>query len=327
MAFDWQKLKTPFFVLAPMYDVTDSVFRRVIALCGKPDVMFTEFVSVDGLSHPASRDRMIDYYFSFSREERPLIAQIWGNDPEKFRAAATIIKDLGFDGIDINMGCPDKKVVKAGMGGAMIADPVRAVEVIAATKEASGGLPVSVKTRMGTTTDVTETWLEALVGARPAAITLHARLVKDMSRVPADWNAIARAVSIAKPASIPVIGNGDVKSREQGIELAAKTGCSGIMVGRGVLGNYWFFNEDKNIAEISPQEKLAVVAQHATMFDDLYVKKGIKRFHMMRKHLAAYATGFSGARELRSKLMCAEDSSQVRTLISKAVTDGESALY
>ena len=142
-----------------MYDVTDTAFRQIITRCGKPDVFFTEFVSVDGLVHPASRAKLIKRHLRFEEIERPIVAQLWGRDPEKFRIAAQVIHELGFDGIDINMGCPVRKEVKSGCCAALILEPQRAQEIIRATQESAGGLPVSVKTRIGFDKNVIDSWM------------------------------------------------------------------------------------------------------------------------------------------------------------------------
>lgn len=299
MNYFWNKLPSPFFVLAPMYEVTDTAYRRMFVACGRPDVFMTEFVNVDGLAHPASHEKMKRYYLPFSESERPIVMQIWGSNPDNFYKAGQLARELGFDGVDINMGCPDKKVMSCGGGSALIGNKTLVTQLLQATKEGSG-LPVSVKTRMGITKDITEEWMLVLKDTQPAAITLHARLAKDMSRVPANWTAVKRAAQVLAGSNIPLIGNGDVKSRKEGELLAATHFAQGVMVGRGVFGNYWFF-VGRDAAEIPASEKLRAAVMHAQLFEKNF--SGVKRFHMMYKHLASAATGFAGAKELRSKLM------------------------
>jgi tRNA-dihydrouridine synthase len=220
---------------------------------------------------------------------------------------------LGFDGIDINMGCPDKKVIKAGAGAALINEPERAKEIICAAKDGAGDIPVSVKTRIGFDRDILESWLPRLLEAEPSAATIHARTMKQMSKVPARWDAVRRGAEIARETGIAIIGNGDVGSVAEGKRLAADTGADGVMVGRGALGNYWFFNDNK--AEPGPRERLLAVAEHAGLFERNF--SGVKNFQMMRKHFHAAASGFPGARELRQNLMRIQNASEAKNLINE----------
>ena len=297
--FSWQSLPRPFFVLAPMHDVTDRAFRQLVSILTKPDVMMTEFVSVDGLVHPQSHDRLLQYYLSFDQRERPLVAQIWGTDPDAFLKAARMIRESGFDGIDINMGCPDKKVVAMGAGAALINDPTRALEIVHATKEGAGDLPVSIKTRLGFI-QYSDAWIETLISSHPAALTMHARTKKELSRVPAQWERIKDIAVRMRKENIPFIGNGDISSYEEGKEKAVASGVDGVMVGRGILGCPWFFSSQKELYD-TQEAKLSVLLSHAYLFERYF--SGLKNFSMIKKHVKGYVSGFSGARELRAKIM------------------------
>ncbi len=308
----WEKLPRPFFVLAPMADVTDAAFRRLIAKYGKPDVTWTEFVAVDGLLSPGREVLLRD--FMYSEEERPIVAQIFGSKPENFYKVAQMIVDLGFDGIDINMGCPDRNVEKQGGGAGMIKNPELALEVIKATIEGAQKdgkqIPVSVKTRIGYNKNELEDWLPKLLSAKPAAVTIHARTRKEMSDVPARWEHVARAVEIAKGTGTLILGNGDVKDLADAKQKAAETGTDGVMIGRGIFGNPWRFNPNVDIENISLEERFKVMLEHTKLFEDLL--GDIKNFATMKKHYKAYVNGFDGAKELRVKLMETDSYDEVR---------------
>ncbi len=307
---DWKKFSKPFFVLAPMHEVTDTAFRQVVSFYGKPEIMMTEFVSVDGLTHSYSREKIINYYLKFSKKERPIVAQIWGNDPQKFNQAAKILKKLKFDGIDINMGCPDKKVIKNGGGAALINDFLRAREIIQATKEGAADIPVSIKTRIGFDYIITESWVSNLAEAYPSAITIHGRTKKELSRVSVHWDQIAIASSIMKENNIIPIGNGDICSREDGIKKAEEYGCDGVMIGRAALGNPWIF-KNKN-KEISIEEKIKAMLKHALLFEREL--EGIRRFNHFRKHIKGYISDFKDASGLRAKFMKAKNSKELELI-------------
>ena len=299
----WAKLKRPIFALAPLANVTDAAFRRVIAKYGKPDVMWTEFVSCDGLCSKG-RERLLEDFW-FTEAERPIVAQIFGSNPANFTKCAQLIKQLGFDGIDINMGCPDRNVEKQGGGAALIKNPKLAQEIIIATQAGAGDLPVSVKTRLGYNTDILEDWLPQLLAAAPAAITIHARTRKEMSKVPARWERVKRAVEMrdAFRSNTLILGNGDIDSLALARQHVAQTSADGVMIGRGIFGNPWFFNEQKGA--VSVREKLFVMLEHTRFYEKMYQQT--RNFATMKKHYKAYVNGFDGAKELRVKLMAAED--------------------
>ncbi len=310
--FSWDALPKPIYALAPMHEVTDTAFRQLLARIAKPSVMFSEFVSVDGLCHAEAHDRIIRYYLRFDAIERPLIAQIWGSDPEKFHTAAQMMAALGFDGIDINMGCPDRKVIASGGGIGLCRDAVRAREIIAATQAGARGLPVSVKTRLGFDA-IDDAWVNTLIDAKPAALTLHARTKKELSRVPAHWDALTRFVLPAHQKGVILLGNGDVQSMRDGANKIMATGVDGIMVGRGVLGNPWFFDATKDAATVSLAEKLETLLLHAKLFDAYF--NGIKTFSMIKKHVHGYVSGFDGAGQLRAAIMATTSVDELTTCI------------
>jgi len=304
----WQKLKQPFFILAPMADVTDVVFREMIAKYGKPDVFFTEFVSCDGLMSEGRESLLVN--LKYTENQRPIVAQVFGSKPENFFKTAQLIKKLGFDGIDINMGCPDRSIEKQGAGAALIKNPKLAQEIIEATKKGAVDMPVSVKTRIGYNRDEVETWVPALLEMEPAAITIHGRTRKELSKTSANWNSISRAVELAKDTGVIIVGNGDALDLKDGKEKAKSSGAQGIMIGRSVFGNPWLFAD--HLPGI--KEKLDILIEHTKLFEDML--KG-KNFAIMKKHYKAYITGFDGAKELRISLMTANNANEVENMVNK----------
>lgn len=310
----WKNMKRPFFALAPMDDVTDAAFRRIIAKYGHPDVTWTEFVSADGLCHPVGRVAILPKLW-FDESERPIVVQLFSAFPEKMREAAKLVTELGFDGIDINMGCPDKAINRQGAGAACIRDFRKAQDLVRAaqegTRDAGKELPVSVKTRLGFDTDILEEWLPALLEAGPAVVTIHARTRKEMSDVPARWDRVSRAVEIARGSGTLIIGNGDVRDIAHARALAAETGCDGVMLGRAIFGNPWLFDETRGV--VSVEEKLRVMVEHTGIYGELFA--GVKGFDSMRKHYVAYVSGFPRAKELRVKLMSAKDAAETERIV------------
>lgn len=282
----WQKLPKPFFALAPMDGVTDTVFRQIVASVGKPDVFFTEFVPVDAL-FSKGKERALRT-LKFNEAERPIIAQIWGIDPEKFNKAAALIAKLGFDGIDINMGCPDKSVVKKGAGAALIKNPKLAKEIIEATIKGANGLPVSVKTRLGF--DI------SLLKMPIAALTIHLRTTAELSKVPAHWDELKKIRKNLKSKTL-IIGNGDIKTLEEAKNKCKKYKIDGAMIGRGIFENVGFFAS----GTFSPQEKINLLITHLVLFKKTYKDK--KHFALMKKFVKCYVNNFDGATQAREKLM------------------------
>ena len=305
----WQRLEKPIIALAPMADVTDPAFRRIIAKYGKPDVLWTEFVSADGL-FSRGYDALIKD-LEFTEAERPIVAQFFTSDPHMMSKAAKLARERGFDGVDINMGCPDKTIVKRGAGASLIRYPHLAQELVRAAKEAAGSLPVSVKTRIGWDKNELETLLPALLEAKPALVTIHARTRNEMSRVPAQWEHVKRAVEIRNQtrSDALIFGNGDVASVADASRKVAATGCDGVMIGRAIFGNPWLFA--KHSPTVLPEAKLAVMIEHTNLFSELLPHKSCE---MMKKHYQAYVTGWEGAKELRMKLMDARSAAEVAAI-------------
>ena len=319
----WEKVikNKPFFCLAPMADVTDIAFRQIIARYSKhgkkgggPDLFWTEFVSADGLASKEGRKKLLPI-LKFSKKEKPIIAQIFGANPENIKIACQIISKLGFDGIDINMGCPDKAVVKQGAGSALIRTPKLAREIIRSAKEGAPKLLISVKTRIGFNSIDYKSWLTEILKEKPAALTIHLRTKKEMSKVSAHWELAKDIVKTVRgiDKDVVLIANGDIKSLEEGKEKALSSGFDGVMIGRGVFGNPWLFNSTLK-KEITTKEKLKVLLEHTKLFNKLLSKQ--KRFDVMKKHFKAYVTGFDGAKELRIKLMATENVKEMKKILN-----------
>jgi len=311
----WQKLKKPIIALAPMEEVTDSALRQIIIEKGRPDILFTWFVSTDGLISEGKERVIKDLYFD--KKEHPIIAQIFGNNPDNFYKTAKLLKKMKFDGIDINMGCPVKKVIKQGVCSALIDKPELAKEIILATKKGAGGLPVSVKTRLGTNKNTIDKWISTLIEVEPAAITLHGRTSKEMSKVPNNFEEIGRVAQIikAKNPHIIFLGNGDIKSVEEGKEIAKKYNLDGVMLGHAIFGNPWLFSKHKK--EDLPFNEIAkTLIKHTKLFAKLHSHRN---FNIMKKHFASYIEGFAGAKELRAKLMTAKNSKDVEKILKNLI--------
>lgn len=298
----WDELKKPVFVLAPMDDVTDTVFRRIVADCAPPDLFFIEFVNVDGLQSPG-REKLI-HKLRYKDKEKPLIAQIWGKNPENYYKTTKELIEMGFDGVDINMGCPVKTVIKDGCCAALADNRELAGEIIRATqKAAKGKIAVSVKTRLGNKT-VDMSWIEFLLKHNLDALTLHGRTAKQMSKVPADWSKIGEARQMRDKLSpnTKFIGNGDVLSRAHGEELAKKYKLDGIMIGRGVFHDPFVFAKKSPWSDFSQDQKIALFKKHVELFQNTWQNKE-RRSVGLNKFCKIYIQDFDGAKELRIKLM------------------------
>lgn len=314
----WTRLRRPFFVLAPMADVTDAAYRRLMAEYGKPDVTWTEFVSADGLYATRERKGMKDEEnplmrdLLFTEGQRPIVAQLFTSNSESMKYAAKLCADLGFDGIDINMGCPDRSIEKQSAGAAMIKDPERAKEVFRAAR--SAGLPTSVKTRIGYNEETMEEWLPAILSEKPDALTVHLRTRKEMSKVPAHWELMEKAVALRdriSPETL-IIGNGDVMGLEDARAKAQETGADGIMLGRAIFGNPWVFT---GRTEFQPSEKIEALEKLAQYYAEITPPKP---FHILKKHFKAFITGWEGAAELRARLMDAQTHEELAAELRKA---------
>lgn len=315
----WRRLPASFLAMAPMADVTDAAFRRLVASYGPPDIFWTEFVSADGLYHMREIQKLPDAEnplmrdLQFTKAERPIVAQIFSSKPTMIAYAARLAGRLGFDGIDLNMGCPDRSVEKQGAGAALIKTPTLAAELVYAAKQASV-LPVSVKTRIGYDKELLTEWLPVLLEAAPAAVTLHLRTRKEMSRVPARWEVMRKAVEIRDHVApgVLIIGNGDVLSIEDAKAKAAESGCDGVMLGRAMFGNPWVFTGRKS-ENVSIREKLLALSELARNFETLTPPKS---FSILKKHIKAFVTGFDGAADLRAKLMSAENAGVLAEIVA-----------
>ena len=328
--------KTPIIGLAPMDGITDEAFRLLQTQIAPADLIFTEFVSAEGISHGGVKlyDTLL-----FSSEERPIIGQLFGKNPESFYKSAIILCELGFDGIDINMGCPAKTVVQNGSGAALIDKPKLAVEIIKATKKgiddwfsgkikiidlelnkktldvikrnqkysslpvkggarrAEGFKPtISVKTRLGITESIINTWAPILLAQNLDFLTIHGRTLKQAYAGTANWDDIQKVVNLAKKTKTKIFGNGDVQSRSEGLKLIQKYGVDGVLVGRAACGNPWCFND----GEASPKERFSAMLLHAQFFKEVFPNR---RFDSLRKNFLFYASGLTNAKQLRSKLV------------------------
>ncbi len=312
----WKELKKPFSVLAPMEDVTDIVFRTLIAECGRPDVFFTEFTSAEGMF---SRGReMVIKRLKRCENESPIVAQVWGKRPQNYLKAAREIYEMGFDGVDINMGCPVKKIVKGGACSALIDNPTLASEIINATIEgANGKIPVSVKTRLGFSYKKTEEWAEFLFSHNFQALTMHGRVAKDLSKYPANWDEIKKVVEIKNSLNknIVIIGNGDVERYEEIQEKHEKYGVDGVMIGRGVFKDPFVFNPDKSFDDLTVSEKLKLLLRHVELFNEQWADK--KSFLILRRFFKIYINGFENASDLREKVMNSQSIEHVKEIITE----------
>lgn len=324
----WQKLNTPFFILAPMSNVTDWAFRKIIIKCGRPDVLYTEFLPCDGIVHDNKRFGKELY---FEKSEKPIVVQFFGSKPDNFYKCAQLAHELGYDGIDINMGCPDRDIEKQGAGAALIKNPELAKEIIKQTKRGAGKLPVSVKTRIGYNKIETKEWVSKLLEMEPAAITIHGRTRKEMSKVPAHWDEIGISAKMAKDTETLIIGNGDVINLEDGKQKARDYELDGVMIGRGIFTNPWFFNKKINIKEIKPEQKIELMLEHVDNFLKLWgdPPSGGKNFNTLKKFFKVYISdwparpecvgmaGRLGAKELRIKLMTAKNKRDIVDILFK----------
>jgi nifR3 family TIM-barrel protein len=308
----WKKLPKPFFVLAPMADVTDVPFRTVVARCGRPDVFYTEFVSAHGLNSPG-RDRLIKD-LALTDGDHPIVAQFFGSKPDHMFAAGKLARELGFDGVDINMGCPAGPIIKQGAGVSLVRTPQLAQDLIRAIRDGFQG-PVAVKTRLGLyTTEEMNTWIPAILEAKPDVLIIHGRTMKEMSKVPAHWDLIGRVAQMCHDAGVLCIGNGDVLTREHGEKLAAEHGVDGVMIGRGIFQNPWLFGPEAD-REHSPHERLALLLEHLGLW--LQQWEGLKSLDLMKKFFKVYCAGWPGAAHLRAQLMECKTADDIRAAVGE----------
>lgn len=341
----WQKLDKPIIGLSPMDGVTEVVYRGIQKKYGKPNLIYTEFTSVEGICHNAQKLLQDFLYFE---DQRPVIAQVFGVTPNYYRQTAVLLCELGFDGIDINMGCPAKSMHKAGSGANLIQTPELAQKIVRATKQGiddfyngmrSKDCPdisprivkeverrskhvknrpakvgISVKTRVGYNTPVTDQWIQTLLETQPEAIALHGRTLKQKYAGEASWEEIAKAVEVAKGTGIKILGNGDVQNYEQALEKIKFYGVDGVLIGRASFGNPFVFlpegqKTDKNIFEIA--------LEHCKLYEEQYHDQGKNKFLPMRKHLGWYVKGINNAKQVRMELFRAENTREVEGIFKK----------
>ncbi len=339
----WQNLKLPILGLAPMDGVTDAPFRAMFAKYGKPDLLITEFTSVEGLKYGSTKGLKA---FIYDEIERPIVAQIFGTDPEAFYQAVFIAAELGFDGIDINMGCPATNVASKGAGAGLIRTPLLAQEIIRSCWKASQDwsegrkieqtgvhenvlatiqqiqknhptpkrriLPISVKTRTGYDSIVIEDWIKTLLEENPVNITVHGRTLKQLYSGEANWEAIQKAAAIVTQTNTTILGNGDIKSLENAHERIKETGVNGVLIGRAAFGHPYLFNTDLS----NRKTQLELALEHARLYQTIFPED---RFIPMRKHLAWYCRGFPGASEVRQELMQTNTAEDVENILSKII--------
>lgn len=309
----WNDLAKPFFILAPMEAVTDVVFRHVVDTAARPDVYFTEFTNTASYFSEKGR-RSTHGRLAFTEDEQPVVAQIWGNNPAHFAFMAKDLKSRGFAGIDINMGCPAKDVIKTGGGSGLIEDPEQAAAIIAATKTA--GLPVSVKTRLGAfKTDEWRDWLTHIFQQDIANLTIHLRTRKEMSKVPAHYELLTEIRKLrdtVAPQTLLTI-NGDVRDRQHGLELVAQYGVDGVMIGRGIFTNPYAFSD--NPQTHSRDELLQLLHLHLDLFDHYTKTLEPRPYDPLKRFFKIYVRDFPGASELRDQLMHTTSTDEARALL------------
>ncbi|MDA3927372.1 MAG: tRNA-dihydrouridine synthase [Prolixibacteraceae bacterium] len=321
----WKETTKPIFALAPMEDVTDTVFREIVMRVADPsklNVVYTEFTNVNGMNHPLGKlrvgERLIvnDSEVGYLKKLNvKLVAQVWGKDPEIFhKIVKEISDDNKFDGIDINMGCPVKNVVKNGCCSALIGSPELAKEIILASKEATQ-LPVSVKTRIGLSKPITEEWIGTLMETNPAAIILHGRVQKQQSDGLANWDEIALGAEVRNRMNpeVAFLGNGDVISYADGVEKTVKYKLDGVMIGRGIFHNPWFFAEDES--NRSSNERIDLLLQHVKLYNETWGPS--KNFNILKRFFKIYTSNFIGASQLRNDLMQTNSLKEVKKVVEQ----------
>ncbi|MBM7649749.1 tRNA-dihydrouridine synthase [Bacillus ectoiniformans] len=310
----WRDLPRPFFILAPMEDVTDVVFRHVVSEAGRPDVFFTEFTNTESYCHPEGI-QSVRGRLTFTEDEQPIVAHIWGDKPEFFRQMSIGMAELGFKGLDINMGCPVPNVAQNGKGSGLIRRPEVAAELIQAAK--AGGLPVSVKTRLGyTEVDEWRVWLKHLLEQDIVNLSIHLRTRKEMSKVDAHWELIPEIKQLrdeVAPDTLLTI-NGDIPDRETGLKLVEQYGVDGVMIGRGIFTNPFAF--EKEPKDHSSKELLDLLRLHLDLHDK-YSQLELRSFKALHRFFKIYVKGFRGAAELRNQLMNTETTDEVRECLDQ----------
>lgn len=307
----YQQLKKPIISLAPMEDVTDTVFRQIVYTRGRPDLFYTEFVNVEGLNSKG-KDRVI-HRLKFDSKEKPIIAQLWGTKPENFFKASKLVSEMGFDGVDINMGCSVKNVVKGSAGAALInSDPTLVKEIVSAVQSATPNLPVSVKSRLGWDSVEIERWVGFLLNQNLAALTLNMRTARGSGALNANWEHMDEIVKLRneKSPNTLLFGNGDITSVASALEMVEKYNIDGVMIGRAAISNPWIFSERENIKQ---EEKFELFRKHILLFDEIWGES--KDFHSLKKFFKAYINDFEGALQLRKSLMECNSTKEVLDIL------------
>ena len=316
----WEELKKPFLILAPMEGVTDIVFRQVIAKAGKPDLFFTEFTNVSSYASEKGRQNALER-LKIAKTDKPIIAQIWGKNPEHFAETTKALESLGFSGVDLNFGCPDKNVNKAGGGAAMIKTPDLAVACFRQAK-ANTALPVSIKTRLGwKDPEEYKTWFPILLQERPAALTVHLRSKKEMSKVPAHYELIPEIIKLKNEISpkTKLIINGDIKNRAEALKLHQKyPEIDGFMIGRGVFTNPYCFTD--HIA--TRDELMELLDLHLNLWE-----KCPEKYEPLKHFFKIYINNFPGASDLRAKLMETHSIEEARAILDYSGTSNGKSPY
>ncbi|MBP3951896.1 tRNA dihydrouridine synthase [Bacillus suaedae] len=311
----WRELPRPFFILAPMEEVTDVVFRHVVSAAARPDVFFTEFTNSESYCHPKGH-HSVRGRLTFTEDEQPMVAHIWGDKPELFRQMSIGMAEEGFRGLDINMGCPAPNVATNGKGCGLIRRPDVAAELIQAAK--AGGLPVSVKTRLGyTNVDEWRGWLTHVLKQDIANLSIHLRTKKEMSKVDAHWELIPEIKQLRDeiaPDTLLTI-NGDILNRQMGEELVRQTGVDGVMIGRGIFKNPFAFEREPK--EHSSKELIDLLRLHLDLYDHYSEMLETRPFQALRRFFKIYVNGFPGASELRNKLMTTKTTDEVRAMLDQ----------
>ena len=305
-------------VIAPMADVTDNAFREILAKYSTPDLLYTEFVSADGLAHPTGRKRLLrDLEFTKKQQKAaPVIAQIFSGKPDNIRESAALVQSLGFDGVDVNTGCPSRTINKQVCGAELIKLENRelAGQLIKAVREGAPKLDLAVKTRLGWN-EIDMSWIQFLLGQDLDVLTIHLRTRKEMSKVPAHWELMTEIREMRDRISPDtlLLGNGDIDTKEQAYEVIKEHGIDGVMIGRGIFKNPLLFNADR---VPSVKERYRLLKEHIELFEANFgptkenmkeFEKRIKSFYLMKKFLKVYVNGFSGAKEVRNELMQIND--------------------
>jgi nifR3 family TIM-barrel protein len=312
----YKGLKKPIIALSPMEDVTDSVFRQVVMSLGKPDLMYTEFVNVEGLNSKG-HNRVV-HRLRYDKSEHPIIAQLWGITPKNFLKSSKIVREMGFDGVDINMGCSVKNVVKNCAGSALINEDRGLVkEIIEATKEGANGLPVSVKTRLGFN-EIDLDWIKFLLEQNLDALTIHMRTARGKDSIYANWSYMDDIIKLRNEIShnTLILGNGDIKSLKEANEKISTYNIDGVLIGRAAVSNPWIFTQ-LTYSDIPVNEKIRVFKKHLMLFDKVWGNE--KDFNSLKKFFRSYINDFNGANELRQQLMGCRNSKEVVNILDLKV--------